>query len=205
VKILFASAREHRPSIIFIDEIDALCGNRDEAGSSEHTARMKTEFLVQMDGVGKDNTGVLVLAATNLPWVLDPALRRRFQRRIHIPLPDAQARSKLFEIEAGALSYKLSDKDFKELGRQTEGLSGSDISNAVQDALMQPVTKILIATHWKTVITILSNRHWCFKNKRLMFASLDTRPRYRKADALQSIRLWSDANELAKGSPRPAL
>src|SRR5438046_2675657 len=80
VKQLFNMAREHKPAIIFIDEVDALCGPRGE-GESEASRRIKTELLVQMDGVGKDSTGVLILGATNIPWQLDAAIRRRFQRR----------------------------------------------------------------------------------------------------------------------------
>ena len=76
VKTLFLTARENKPSIIFIDEVDALCGSRSE-NESESARRIKTEFLVQMQGVGVDNKGVLVLGATNIPWVLDSAIRRR--------------------------------------------------------------------------------------------------------------------------------
>lgn len=77
VKQLFAMARENKPAIIFIDEVDALCGTRGE-GESEASRRIKTEMLVQMDGVGHDSSGVLVLGATNIPWQLDSAIRRRF-------------------------------------------------------------------------------------------------------------------------------
>ena len=76
VKTLFELARENQPSIIFIDEVDALCGSRSE-NESESARRIKTEFLVQMQGVGNDNNGVLVLGATNIPWTLDAAIRRR--------------------------------------------------------------------------------------------------------------------------------
>jgi vacuolar protein-sorting-associated protein 4 len=152
VKTLFDMARENKPSIIFIDEIDAICGNRDGAGGTDElSARMKTEFLVQMDGVGHDNTGVLLLAATNLPWVLDPAVRRRFQKRIHIPLPDESARSEIFRINVTNISCGLTPTDYEELGRRTDGLSGSDIAIAVQDALMMPVKKISSSKHWKEV------------------------------------------------------
>lgn len=77
MKQLFAMARENKPSIIFIDEVDALCGTRGE-GESEASRRIKTEMLVQMDGVGHDTSGVLVLGATNIPWQLDSAIRRRY-------------------------------------------------------------------------------------------------------------------------------
>ena len=69
-------AREKKPAIIFIDEIDSLCSNRSE-GESDSTRRIKNEFLVQMQGMGNNHDGVLVLGATNVPWELDPAMRRR--------------------------------------------------------------------------------------------------------------------------------
>lgn len=143
-------ARENKPSIVFIDEIDALCGPRGE-GESEASRRIKTELLVQMDGVGKDSKGVLILGATNIPWQLDSAIRRRFQRRVHISLPDLPARMKMFELAVGSTPCQLKAEDFRELGRLSEGYSGSDISIAVQDALMQPVRKIQTATHYKKV------------------------------------------------------
>lgn len=151
VKQLFAMARENKPSIIFIDEIDALCGPRGE-GESEASRRIKTEMLVQMDGVGKDSKGVLILGATNIPWQLDAAIRRRFQRRVHISLPDLAARTKMFSIAIGDTKTALKPEDFRELARASEGYSGSDISIVVQDALMQPVRKIQQATHFKKVM-----------------------------------------------------
>lgn len=150
MKQLFNMARENKPSIIFIDEIDALCGPRGE-GESEASRRIKTELLVQMDGVGKDSKGVLILGATNIPWQLDAAIRRRFQRRVHISLPDFPARVKMFELAVGTTPCSLKPEDYRELGRLSEGYSGSDISIAVQDALMQPVRKIQTATHYKKV------------------------------------------------------
>ncbi|KAF2667000.1 putative vacuolar sorting ATPase Vps4 [Microthyrium microscopicum] len=151
VKQLFNMARENKPSIIFIDEIDALCGPRGE-GESEASRRIKTELLVQMDGVGKDSRGVLILGATNIPWQLDAAIRRRFQRRVHISLPDLNARMKMFELAIGTTPCELNQADYKKLAVLTEGYSGSDIAIAVQDALMQPVRKIQMATHYKKVM-----------------------------------------------------
>jgi vacuolar protein-sorting-associated protein 4 len=150
VKQLFGMARENKPSIIFIDEIDALCGPRGE-GESEASRRIKTELLVQMDGVGKDSRGVLILGATNIPWQLDAAIRRRFQRRVHISLPDLPARIKMFELSVGTTPCDLQPHDYRKLAEETEGYSGSDISIVVQDALMQPVRLIQTATHYKKV------------------------------------------------------
>ncbi|KAM4557137.1 vacuolar protein sorting-associated protein 4B isoform 1-T1 [Fundulus diaphanus] len=150
VKNLFSLAREHRPSIIFIDEIDSLCGSRSE-NESEAARRIKTEFLVQMQGVGNDNEGVLVLGATNIPWTLDSAIRRRFEKRIYIPLPEEHARSFMFKLNLGSTPNSLTDSDFVTLGKKTDGYSGADISVIVRDALMQPVRKVQSATHFKRV------------------------------------------------------
>ncbi|XP_067652878.1 vacuolar protein sorting-associated protein 4-like [Haliotis asinina] len=150
VKTLFELARENKPSIIFIDEVDALCGSRSE-NESESARRIKTEFLVQMQGVGNDNDNVLVLGATNIPWSLDSAIRRRFEKRIYIPLPDAPARTEMFKLHLGSTPHQLNDEDFRELGFKTEGYSGADISIVVRDALMQPVRKVQTATHFRRV------------------------------------------------------
>ena len=100
VKTHFQTAREQKPSIIFIDELDSLCSSRG-GNESESSRRIKTEFLVQMQGVNNNNEGVLVLGATNLPWALDPAIRRRFERRIYISLPCQQARVQMFKLHIG--------------------------------------------------------------------------------------------------------
>jgi vacuolar protein-sorting-associated protein 4 len=120
VKSLFDLARNTKPSVIFIDEIDSLLSNRSD---SEHEAsrRIKTEFLVQMQGVGKDDEGILVLGATNTPWDLDPAVRRRFQKRIYIGLPDEAARTAIFRQNLGDTPHNLIEEDLKELALMTEG------------------------------------------------------------------------------------
>ncbi|XP_053570619.1 vacuolar protein sorting-associated protein 4B [Bombina bombina] len=150
VKNLFQLAREHKPSIIFIDEVDSLCGSRSE-NESEAARRIKTEFLVQMQGVGVDNEGILVLGATNIPWVLDSAIRRRFEKRIYIPLPEEHARTDMFKLHLGTTPNSVSEADYRELGKRTNGYSGADISIIVRDALMQPVRKVQCATHFKKV------------------------------------------------------
>ena len=149
---LFSMAREQSPSIIFIDEIDALCGARGEGGESEASRRIKTEILVQMQGVGALDSGrVLVLAATNTPYQLDQAVRRRFDKRIYIPLPDEAARAHMFKVHLGETPHDLTHQDYDRLGSQAEGFSGSDIDHVVKDVLYEPVRKTQEATHFKTV------------------------------------------------------
>ena len=168
MKNLFQLARESKPAIIFIDEIDSLARSRNES-ESEGSRRIKTEFLVQMNGVGHDDTGVLVLGATNIPWQLDNAIKRRyvqiylepesninkclsrFEKRIYIPLPGPEARRRMFEIHVGNTPCQLTPKDYRTLADKTDGFSGSDISTVVRDALMQPVRKVISATHFKQV------------------------------------------------------
>jgi len=93
-----------------------------------------------------------VLGATNIPWSLDPAVRRRFEKRIYIALPEVGARARIFEIHIGNTPHTLVRENFKELAEQTEGYSGSDIAVIVRDALMQPVRKVQSATHFKAVL-----------------------------------------------------
>ncbi|XP_001366899.4 vacuolar protein sorting-associated protein 4A isoform X3 [Monodelphis domestica] len=150
VKNLFELARQHKPSIIFIDEVDSLCGSRNE-NESEAARRIKTEFLVQMQGVGNNNDGTLVLGATNIPWVLDSAIRRRFEKRIYIPLPEEAARTQMFRLHLGNTPHSLTEANILELARKTDGYSGADISIIVRDSLMQPVRKVQSATHFKKV------------------------------------------------------
>lgn len=148
VRSLFEAARLKKPSVIFIDEIDSLCGKRSE-NEHEVSRRVKTEFLVQMGGVGVNNDGVLLLAATNLPWTIDSAMRRRLQRRIYIPLPDLHARAHIFKLSVGNTPHKLSSEDFLDLARLCEGYSGSDIGNATNAAIMEPVRRLSQATHFR--------------------------------------------------------
>merc|ERR1712038_1685982 len=150
VKELFSMARENKPAIIFIDEVDSLCGSRSD-NESESARRIKTEFLVQMQGVGNDMDGILVLGATNIPWTLDAAIRRRFEKRIYIDLPDAPARANMFKLNIGDTSTTITEQDYQILGQRTEGYSGADIGLVVRDALMMPVRKVQSATHFKVV------------------------------------------------------
>ncbi len=142
VRNLFELAREAGRAIIFIDEVDSLCSSRTE-GESDSARRIKTEFLVQMDGVGSKDKGtqVLVLGATNVPWELDAAIRRRFEKRVYIPLPEAEARASMVQLHLGDTPHNLTERDFTKLGQITEGASGSDIKVLVKEALMEPLRR----------------------------------------------------------------
>lgn len=141
VKALFQLARENAPSVIFIDEIDSLAGDRSD-NEQESMRRVKTEFLVQMQGVNDssdESKRLLVLGATNTPWTLDPAFRRRFEKRIFIPLPEQITRTAMFKKFMDETENNITTDEFKRLGEMTENYSGSDISVVLRDALMAPV------------------------------------------------------------------
>jgi vacuolar protein-sorting-associated protein 4 len=103
---------------------------------------VKTEFFIQMDGVGKSLEGVLILAATNAPWDLDPAARRRFEKRVYIPLPDREAREALVRLKTRGIGGAISDTDVAQIAKWTDGYSGSDIAILCRDAAMVPVNNI---------------------------------------------------------------
>lgn len=148
VKMLFAVARENAPSVIFIDEVDSLTGDRSD-NEQDSMKRVKNEFLIQMQGMNDSEKRILVLGATNTPWTLDPAFRRRFEKRIYIPLPDLVARTEMFKNFMKGTEHNLTDNQFKELGKMTENYSGSDISVVLRDALMAPVRKCQTAKQFK--------------------------------------------------------
>lgn len=150
VKALFNMARKRKPSIIFIDEIDSVAGQRGD-NESDSIRRIKTEFLVQMQGVGNDNDGVLVLGATNIPWMLDSAIRRRFERRILITLPEEDARAKMFKLHMGDTPNTLTDAQFAELGKKSHNYSGADCAVCVRDGIMEPIRIVQQATHFQRV------------------------------------------------------
>lgn len=151
VSNLFEMARKNTPAIVFLDEVDSLCSARGD-NESEAARRIKTQFLIEMQAVkdAKDSR-VLVLGATNLPYMLDQAVRRRFDKRIYIPLPEAPARGGMFKIHLGTTPNALNDTDFERLGQRTDGFSGSDISVVVKDVLMEPLRFVRQATHFRQI------------------------------------------------------
>eukprot|EP00252_Welwitschia_mirabilis_P004615 TRINITY_DN14922_c0_g1_i1.p1 TRINITY_DN14922_c0_g1~~TRINITY_DN14922_c0_g1_i1.p1 ORF type:complete len:528 (+),score=134.56 TRINITY_DN14922_c0_g1_i1:269-1852(+) len=142
VRCLFDLARAYAPSTIFIDEIDSLCSARGGQGEHESSRRVKSELLVQIDGVNNTSTGddgriknVMLLAATNFPWQIDEALRRRLEKRIYIPLPNYESRRELIRINLRTVEV-APDVDIDEVARRTEGYSGDDLTNICRDASM---------------------------------------------------------------------
>ncbi|XVF25046.1 hypothetical protein REPUB_Repub13aG0180000 [Reevesia pubescens] len=140
VRCLFDLARAYAPSTIFIDEIDSLCNARGASGEHESSRRVKSELLVQVDGVNNTGTNedgsrkiVMVLAATNFPWDIDEALRRRLEKRIYIPLPNFESRKELIRINLKTVEV-AADVDIDEVARRTDGYSGDDLTNVCRDA-----------------------------------------------------------------------
>jgi katanin p60 ATPase-containing subunit A1 len=117
-------------------------GRRDAAGEHEGSRRMKTELLIQMDGLSKSDDLVFVLAASNLPWDLDIALLRRLEKRILVPLPNERARLTMIKghLAEGERALGL---DYAELAKRTEGYSGSDIALLCKEAAMRPVRRLM--------------------------------------------------------------
>ena len=146
VRILFEMARFYAPSTIFFDEIDSLGGKRGESSEHEASRRVKTELLVQMDGISScegEGKIVMVLAATNRPWDLDEALRRRLEKRIYIPLPNSECRKQLFEINLKNVSLE-NDAELQGIVSKTQGYSGADIASLCRDAAMMPMRRNLM-------------------------------------------------------------
>jgi len=98
-----------------------------------------------------DSEGVLVLGATNRPFDLDPAVRRRFEKRIYVPLPDAEGRLQLLKLHLGNEAISIPDEFYKQFSKDLEGYSGSDISALAREILMTPIRIATRATHWKEV------------------------------------------------------
>ncbi|XP_046793369.1 katanin p60 ATPase-containing subunit A-like 2 isoform X3 [Gallus gallus] len=152
VRVLFELARYHAPSTIFLDELESVMSQRGTISGGEHegSRRMKTELLVQMDGLARSDDLVFVLAASNLPWELDSAMLRRLEKRILVDLPNQEARRAMIQHWLPPLSNSggvelRTDLDYSLLGRETDGYSGSDIKLVCKEAAMRPVRKVFDA------------------------------------------------------------
>ncbi|KAJ2508271.1 Fidgetin-like protein 1 [Coemansia sp. RSA 2049] len=144
VRALFAVARVRQPAVIFIDEIDSLLTQRTD-GEQEATRRIKTEFLVQLDGCGTtaDEDRIVLLGATNRPHELDEAARRRFPKRLYVPLPDADGRAQIVRnLLLRAQKCCVSDSQLETVCARTEGYSGADMATLCREAAYGPLRHI---------------------------------------------------------------
>ncbi|CAN0902882.1 Uncharacterized AAA domain-containing protein C24B10.10c [Linum grandiflorum] len=142
VRALFTLAAKVSPTIIFVDEVDSMLGQRTRVGEHEAMRKIKNEFMTHWDGLlTKTGERILVLAATNRPFDLDEAIIRRFERRIMVGLPSAENREMILKTLLS--KEKTEDLDFKELGIMTEGFSGSDLKNLCVTAAYRPVRELI--------------------------------------------------------------
>ena len=140
VRDLFKQAKEKAPCIVFIDEIDAIGKKRDgQVGGNDEREQTLNQLLTEMDGF-EGNTGVIILAATNRPESLDPALTRpgRFDRRVPVELPDLKGREEILKVHAKKIKV-AEDVDFNKVARMASGASGAELANIVNEAALRAV------------------------------------------------------------------
>jgi len=143
VTTLYNEARERAPSVIFLDEVDALAGSRDGGTDSGPERRVLANMLAELDGVAeKGGSGfVLSIAATNTPWSLDAAVLSRFERKIYIPLPDHDARRAILDIHLEKRGYRC-DVPLDDLARRTEGMSGREMERLSKTLIEAMITEM---------------------------------------------------------------
>ena len=149
VRLLFEMARFYAPSTIFIDEVDSLCSVRGTDSEHEASRRFKSELLIQMDGLATSkhpDTGpdkvVMVLAATNHPWDIDDAFRRRFEKRVYIKLPDKEGRRNLLDLNLKDIELD-SEADLEGIADRLDMYSGADITSLCRDAAMMSMRRMI--------------------------------------------------------------
>ncbi|KAL4373903.1 hypothetical protein HN51_007744 [Arachis hypogaea] len=151
VRALFTLAAKVSPTIIFVDEVDSMLGQRSRVGEHEAMRKIKNEFMTHWDGLmTKPGERILVLAATNRPFDLDEAIIRRFERRIMVGLPSVENREKILKTLL-AKEKVDEDLDLKELATMTEGYSGSDLKNLCITAAYRPVRELIQQERLKTL------------------------------------------------------
>jgi len=149
---LFESARRNKPCVLFFDEVDALGSRRSDMQKSGGR-HLINQFLSELDGVESNNDGLLVLAATNAPWHMDPAFRRpgRFDRILFIPPPDKEARAEILRLECR--KKPVADLDYDYLAKLSEGYSGADIKAVVDLAVESKLQEAMKAGELKPLAT----------------------------------------------------
>ncbi|MFX1343750.1 MAG: AAA family ATPase [Promethearchaeota archaeon] len=143
ISSLFKVARLRAPSLIFMDEIDSIATKRGEGTESGGERRVKTQLLSEIQGLkSTHDKPLLVLGATNRPWDIDNAMLSRFEKRVHVPLPDMKARAGIFKIHTEGVNTALNDEDYIELAVRSDGYSGRDIANVCREVIMLPVREL---------------------------------------------------------------
>jgi katanin p60 ATPase-containing subunit A1 len=212
VRCLFDMARHHAPSVIFIDEVDCLGTTRGADTEHEASRRVKTELLTQMDGLQSSNGGgggsggsgsssssnnsngnssVVVIAACNTPWDLDDALRRRLEKRVHVPLPDTAARLMMLQMYLKELT-RDGDVDYPALAAATDGYSGADIKVVCREASMVPLRRLLAAAGPQSIQALRSSGSLAaplctVSTADVMAAIRATKPSVTREDALRFV------------------
>ncbi len=218
VRAMFEAARAAKPSVLFLDEIDALCQDREQGRQGGSSGKVVNQFLAQMDGLGTDLEGVLFIGTTNLPWVLDKGVLSRMERKIYIPLPDVHDRFDMLRYHLGK-----NDKDVGEpldvvallqLARELQHYSARDLATLVRVAQESTVQQIVDATHFRAVVlpdgrqcavpcdpgvtgaTLIQYTQILARDKGLLAAPQLTLQQLR--DTMQCIKPVTDCDALAK-------
>ncbi len=143
ISALYAVANEHAPSVIFLDEIEALVPPRDSGSEGGAERRVVSAMLVELSGLAQkgDDRFVMTIGATNLPWLIDKAMISRFNRAIYVPLPDLAAREAILRIQLERSGHKL-EQSYAELARKTDGYSGRELEKLCADAVNRMIGRV---------------------------------------------------------------
>lgn len=187
---IFEDARKYQPSIIFLDEIDAIVPKRDSDDAGEAESRIVSTFLTLMDGMTGDD-GIVVIGATNRPNSIDPALRRagRFGQEIEIGIPDADARKEILTLQLSSIPHKLSDAFISDISSSTHGYVGADLYALCRDAVNRAIQRGVDTQQEPEDIYVLESD--------ISKAFIDVRPSAMKEIILEVPKVrWSDVGGL---------
>ncbi|EGR33868.1 vacuolar sorting ATPase, putative [Ichthyophthirius multifiliis] len=150
LKILFDLAKENAPSVLIFDEMDSI-GRKRNGSETETERRIKTQYLKQLDEIDNIPEQIYVIATTNMPWELDVAVIRRFQRKILLPLPKNDDRLLIFKNFLGQKNHDIKENEYQCLAELTEGYSGSDITTIINEAFMRPIYELQLSQYFKKI------------------------------------------------------
>ena len=195
VQALYAEARSHGNSVIFLDECDALAPSR-SAGDSSADRKLLISLLTELDGLTEKDTGsnVITIAATNRPWDLEEAFLSRFQKSVYIPLPDAAARKRIVELQLQEKGYQVQISE-AEMLQQTDGLSGREISHLCSMMIQIMIQEsnpnlVAIATKGRAAIENYEVQIQPIRQSHLQHVRATIQPRT-SATSIELFRRWS--------------